>query len=307
VGSRLHPALIVVLALAICGGLILVPVYLRNRHAANPSALLARLPAQEGAILSVDLAALRRAGLLDGLAGTRVVQEPEYQAFLAQTGFDYQQDLDYAVAWFGNDSTHVLLRGRFDWRRLKAYAASQNGVCRNAFCRLEGSTPSRRISFFPLKTDVMALAVGPDEWAATALMTEKPQRLAMDVPSQPVWLLLPVSTLQSSERLPAGTRLFAKAMESAQTVLLSLASKDKLEIQLDVQCRSAGDASVLAFQLDGVTRLLKEMIAKENKTPNPGDLSGILAAGSFNAMDRRVLGRWPVGPEFLGSLLEDSQ
>jgi hypothetical protein len=308
VGYRLHPALVVLLVVAICAGLVVGIGWLRGRGLATTAALLRHLPSEEGVILSVDLASLRRSGVLAALAATSVAEEPEYKSFVAATGFDYQQDVDHLLAWFRKETTCVLLRGRFDWARLRGYVTNQGGTCRNAFCQLEGSTPNRRISFFPLSTKVMAMAVGPDAWAATALTAARPERRGMSVPDQPVWLLVPASAVRDVDSLPAGTRLFAKAMGSAEKVLLSLAgSGGRMEVQLDATCRSAQDASTLAFQLEGLTRLLKAMIAREKQTPNPGDLSGVLAAGSFRQVDRHVLGRWPIEPAFLESILGGSR
>jgi hypothetical protein len=102
-------------------------------------------------------------------------------------------------------------------------------------------------------------------------------------------------------------RLFAKAMEGAEKVTFSLSTAEgRMAVELDASCRSPQDASTLAYQLDGVTRVLKEMIARENKSPNPSDLSGVLTAGVFNTVDQRVLGHWPINPEFLRSILGDS-
>ncbi len=304
---RLHPALVVALVLALCAGAILGLAWFRSRRASTVGDMAAYLPAGEGVILGVDFTSLRQTGVLDALNGSGVAQEPEYQSFVLETGFDYQQDLDYALAWFRKGTFCALLKGRFDWSKLKAYVARQDGTCRNSFCRLEGSKVERRISFFPLSKGVMALAVGPDEWAAAMLVGKKPTRRGMSVPSQPVWLLVPAEALRDTNSLPAGTRLYAKAMESADKVVLSLATEEgRLAVQFDATCRSAQDASTLAYQLDGVTRLLKEMIARENKAPNPHDLSGALAAGVFNRVDQRVLGRWPIDRQFLQSILGDS-
>ena len=307
-GFRLHPALVVLLVVAICGGLITGVAWLKLRSVSTIEALVAHLPPDEGVILAVDLASLRQSGLLSALEASSVTEEPEYKAFVVETGFDYQQDVDLALAWFREETTCVLLRGRFDWARLKAYVTTQGGTCRNAFCRVEGSTPKRKISFFPLRRNVMALAVGPNAWAATLLTEARPERRGMSVPDQPVWLLVPASVLRDAESLPAGMRLFAKAMGGADKVLLSLAaSGGRLEVRLDAACRSTEDAATLYFQLEGVTRLLKEMIARENKAPNPRDLSGVLAAGSFRHVDRRVLGRWPVERAYLESILGGSR
>jgi hypothetical protein len=308
VNFRPHPAVVVGLVLALCAAAVAGFAILRARRAATASEMASYLPAEEGVILAIDFAGLRQSGALAAVGGRRVAQEPDYQSFVQETGFDYQQDLDYAVAWFGNKTFCALLKGRFDWPKLKAYVARQSGTCRNSFCRLEGSTLERRISFFPVRSGVLALAVGPDEWAAAQLMTAKPSRRGMNIPNRPVWLLVPGGALREAERLPAGLRLFAMAMEGAEKVSLSLAtSEGRMAVELDASCRSPKDASLLAYQLDGITGRLKEMIARENKSPNPGDLSGVLTAGVFNVIDQRVLGRWPVNPEFLQSIVGDSQ
>jgi hypothetical protein len=308
VNFRLHPALVVGLVLVLCAGIILGLALLRARRGVTVEDLAAYLPAEQGVVLAIDFASLRQAGLLAALGGSSVAQEPEYVFYVRDTGFDYQEDLDYALAWFRKGTACILLRGRFDWSKLKDYAAAQRGVCRNSFCRVEGSTPARRISFFPLTSSTMALAVAPDEWAATMLMDKKPGRLGLAVPRQPVWLNVPAPAFEDAGSLPAGSRLFAKAMQGAEMVTLSLTTAEgRMAIELDAACRSAEDASTLAFQLDGVTRILKDMITREGKSPNPGDLSGVLAAGVFNRVDSRVLGRWPVAREFLESILGVSQ
>jgi hypothetical protein len=304
VKHRLHPALAIGLVLALCAGIIVAFAVLRARRAATVEDLASYLPAEQGVILAIDFASLRQTGLLAALSGSGVAQEPDYVSFVEATGFDYQEDLDYALAWFQKGTACILLKGRFDWSKLKAYAVRQRGICRNSFCRVEGTTPDRRISFFPLARATMALAVGPDEWAATLLMKQKPSRRGIVVPGHPIWLSASAAAFEDTGSLPAGSRLFAKAMQGAETVMLSLAvTKGRMAIELDASCRSAEDAATLAFQLEGVTRILKDMIAREGKTPNPADLSGVLAAGVFNRVERRVLGRWPVERAFLESIL----
>jgi hypothetical protein len=298
----------VLLVLALCAGIIAGLIFSRKRSLSSLDDLAAYLPAEQGVVLAIDLAALRGTGLVAALGGSGVAREPEYVAFIRDTGFDFQEDLDYVLVWFGKDATCALLKGRFDWAKLKAYATGQRGACRNSFCRVGGATEDRKISFFPLTGTVMGFAVGPDEWAATRLMGRKPARDAGGVPRHPVWLKAAATDLTGNESLPAGSRLFAKAMQEADTVAFYLtANGDRMAIELDAACRSSADASTLAFQLTGVTRVLKEMIAREGKSPNPADLSGMLAGGVFNQVDRRVLGRWPVEREFLESILGVSQ
>ena len=63
-------------------------------------------------------------------------------------------------------ASFCCLRGRFDWQSLDAYVRSQNGECENSLCRMTGSAPERLISFFPLRVNLMALAVSQDDSAA---------------------------------------------------------------------------------------------------------------------------------------------
>jgi hypothetical protein len=48
------------------------------------------------------------------------------------------------------------------------------------------------------------------------------------------------------------------------------------------------------------------MIARENHSPNPADLSGVLTAGSFHQTDTRVIGYWPIERSFVENLLGGS-
>src|SRR5690242_2018902 len=104
---------------------------------------LPRLPSGDAAVLSIDFAALRAGGLFDLLSGSMVAEEPEYKTFVERTGFDYRRDLDHAYLAFPSDGVFFLVRGRFDWKRLEAYAREQGGGCSNGLCRMPGSLPAR--------------------------------------------------------------------------------------------------------------------------------------------------------------------
>ncbi len=307
VSFRLHPLLVVLLVLALCGGLILSLGLLRSRQASTPAGMAAYLPAGDGIIVGIDFASLRASGMLSSLAGNRVVQEPDYRAFVGETAFDYEQDLDYALAWFGKDTVCMLLRGRFDWPRLTAYAKATRGDCRNSTCRMPGSAPERNISFFPLRQDVMALAVSSDAWASDSLLKTKPERRRMTIPGQPVWLLIPASALNKPDGLPQGARPFAKAMQAADGVVLSLGiSGANLELLLDASCRSPESAALLLSQLEDATRILKQFLVSEKEAANPRSLGGVLASGTFRREDLHVLGRWPIERSLLESILGGS-
>lgn len=294
--------LIVVGIAAVCGVSVWGVVWYRSRSLTT-AALLRRMPAEDALVAYIDFGELRRGGVLKLLDGSKAGEDAEYQSFVRQSQFDYKKDLDEAIVAFAPTGRFLLLKGRFDWKSLRAYVESQNGRCVNAFCRMTGSTPERRISFFPVRSNLMALAVSPDESAAlrleSAVSGPDPQ-----VPAAPVWLSIPTSVLKSSDSLPAGTRVFARGMERAETVTLAFAPEGQgLAARLDVRCRDERDAADLASQLTRTTSLLRETMERERQKPNPADLSGVLTSGSFRNDGRRVLGYWPIERAFVQNML----
>ncbi len=286
---------------ATCGGIIAGVAALRARSSST-AGLLRRLPADGGIVLYIDFAALRKAGVLDLLNASTAVQEPEYRVFVDQTGFDYARDLDSALVSFGKTGTFFLLRGRFDWKALNNYTVSQGGSCYNASCHVQGSTEERNISYFPLYGDVMALAVSQDKWAADLMQTRRPEE-PFDIPPEPVWSVISASALKRSSSLPAGTRMFASALENTERIVLSLGpDRDAMRLRLDVNCRDSASAAALASQLTSITAQLRSLIVREQQQANPRDLSGILTAGRFEYKDRHVTGYWPIQRSFLESL-----
>jgi hypothetical protein len=267
--------------------------------------MLRRLPAQNAAVLFVDFEALRRGGFLKLLSPSKTSEEPDYQGFVLASGFDYRNDLDLAAASFSNDGTFFVIKGRFDWKKLEGYAGSQGGTCSNHMCSMPGSTPERRISFYPLQSNLMALAVSGDSSAAGRLQGASSGAVQpLDLPSDPVWFSIPAENLKGARQLPGGAHVFATALASADKILLSLGPEGpQFEARLTVTCRSSTDAAALAVQLQRATYLLRDTITRENQKPDPKDLSGVLTAGVFQQTGRRVLGRWPLPPVFLESLM----
>ena len=284
-------------------GVVWLVTYVRARRFDSPDRLLSRLPSQDAVLLFVDFGALRQAGTLDLLNQSRASQEQEYQSFVTATSFDYLRDLDMGMASFQPTGVSFVARGRFDWPRLSAYAAAQGGRCQNAVCRMQGSTPDRQISFQPLRQDTMALAVSKDDWAVAALNRHWPPPPGFRMPALPVWIYLPPRVFRDNEPFPPGTRLFGRALASAEGVILGLGREgDRLEVRLDVSCRTAEDATLLARQLETVTGELKRLIEEQHQQPKPGGLSAALVAGTFRAETTRVTGRWPVDRGFLEAL-----
>ncbi len=298
--SRVWP--LVVLVAALITAAVWGVVWYRGRPIPT-AALIRRLPSRDTMILSVDFDALRRAGILDMLAGTKAEEDPDYQHFVQKTGFDYSQDLDLALVAFAPDANYMLVRGRFNWGSLHDYARAEGGACINAFCRMTGSTPDRRISFFRIQKGLMGLAVSRDDSAAAFLQGPAPAGPDPEAPSEPVWLSIPTSLLRTGN-LPEGTRMFARSLDKADRVILSFSGgTSQYAAHLDVRCRDERDATEIAAQLAAATARLREMIQQEHQTPNPADLSGVLTSGSFRTEGSKVIGHWTIEPSFVNNVL----
>lgn len=299
---RIPPALLILLVALACAAAVFMIARLRS-HGRSMQDWLARMPQDDAILLYLDLDGLRQMGVLEWLALARLGEEPEYRAFVEQTGFDLRQDLREALIGFHPEGNFFLLRGRFHWDALARFIARNGGTCYNSFCRVAGSRPERRISYFPLRPDVMALAVSRDSSAAERLQRRRETASPQAIPQAPVWAAVPSHRIAGASELPAGTRLFAKALAETERLVFAVhPSGDHLELRLEVSCRNPAQAAAVLNQLRGLTETLREMIAREGKQPNPRDLSGVLTAGVFEQREGRVLGAWPLHRPFLESL-----
>src|SRR5262249_54742347 len=143
-----------------------------------------------------------------------------YKAFVEGAGFDYRRDLDVVVASFSRSGNFFVARGHFDWAKIRKYAIRQGGSCYDELCRVQGSTPQRRISFLPLRDNVIALAVSTDDLAATRLRQSN-SVLASQVPASPVWMSIPGQSLSQPGALPEGIRVALSGLLDADRVLLT--------------------------------------------------------------------------------------
>ena len=283
---------------AIAGG---VYIYL-TRGPSTPADLASYLPDKNSTLLYIDVDAMRRSGILNMIAGSKAAEELEYKSFVEQTRFDYRHDLDALAATFTGDQIFFVLRGRFDWKKLRAYAQQQGGLCRNAFCSMNGSKPQRHISFYALKSNVMALAESPDDMAAYQVARNASHVNAF-APAEPVWMLVPAAVLKRTESLPSGMRAFAIALENAERIVFSIGPQgDHLQVAMNVTCLNPEGASALLVQLEGTTNTLRKWLAREHQRANADDLSGVLTAGSFRREENRVVGQWPLQRAFVDAL-----
>jgi hypothetical protein len=271
-----------------------------DRIFTNTALQLSRFPVDSSgtAVMSIDFATLRRAGLL---STSKIDLEPEYKQFLQNTGFDYRRDLNHLLASFSSGGNFFLARGRFDWTKLREYVQRQGGSCYEQLCRMQGSKPERRISFLPLRDDYMALAVSTDDLAATRL-ARIGQPVTTTLPSSPVWISVPGSTLRQPGLIPPGMKQMLSAMSSAERVVIDIAPvSGGIEARLDAICRTKDDAGVLASQLRNASGLIRDGVANKALPPDD-DLARMLAAGTFDSNDNHVSGRWPVAKTVIDSL-----
>jgi hypothetical protein len=235
------------------------------------------------------------------LAGSKAAEEPDYRKFVDETGFDYRTDLDALAAAFIENRFYATLRGRFRWKQLTAYAESQGGECHYSVCTMLGSSTDRNISFYPLKSDVLALAVSTDPRAVSSIVSGG--KLHMPAPRDPFWISVPAAAFDRLDSFPAGTRAFLSPLVHAEKVIFAAGPQgDRLQLRLEVSCVTPEAAAELVKQFSSVTGLLKSMIEREHMTPNRNDLSGVLVAGTFEQRQSTVIGTWPVERGFVEAL-----
>lgn len=277
--------------------------WFRARSAGRSPDLVTYLPSAGASVIYIDVDALRRSGILAMLDRSKTAEEPDYQQFVRETKFDYRQDLDAVAAAVKDGRTYFALRGRFHWKNLSDYAIRQGGSCHNDFCVEPGSQPNRRISFYLFKRDVLAMAVGPDDFGAYQV-TSGSAKVTPVTPNDPVWALIPAAALQSADTLPTAAKAFVPALKGADQIVFSLGanSAQQLQLALHVTCKDSADASALAAQLETITKELRELVAHQRKKPDPADLSALLVAGNFRHEDRQVYGTWPIPRAFVDAV-----
>lgn len=297
---QLRQLVVLLVACALAAGGI---YWFRLRSAAGPSDLVACLPTANASVIYIDVDALRRSGILDMVLGPKTAEEPDYQQFVGETKFDYRRDLDAVAAALKDGRTYLVLHGRFHWNNLSDYAGRHGGSCHNDFCVVPGSQPNRRISFYLLKRDVMAMAIGPDDFGAYQVKNES-GNLALATPKEPVWALVPAGALQSMDTLPAAAKAYVPALQGAEQIVFSVGTNPAQQLQLgvNVTCKDAPAATALVTQFEGTTKALRDLLGRQRQKPDPADLSGVLVAGSFRRDERQVYGAWPISREFVDAI-----
>jgi hypothetical protein len=298
VASRKRLALATLLAgLLLVSGAVWFRIHSR-RVFFDPKLLLSRFPAGDSLAMSIDVATLRAAGMLEE---SKAPLEPDYKHFLDGTGFDYKRDLDSVVASFSGSGNFFIARGRFNWGKIQAYAVREGGSCYKDLCRIQGSKPERHISFLPLRDDAIALAVSMDDLAATQL-TKTGLPITTAIPTAPVWISVPGTELRRQNALPPEMHFMLSALTSADRIVITVEPAGAgIEAHMNATCRTPEDARILAGQLRSTTALLKDTFARDKKVADD-EFAALLTGGSFDQTDRQVTGRWPVRKSLLDSL-----
>ncbi|HEX5227146.1 MAG TPA: hypothetical protein VFW44_05525 [Bryobacteraceae bacterium] len=291
---------IVGLSVAVCAIFGAAAYWYSLRSHGAPTSLVATLPSADASVIYVDVDALRRSGILGMLQGAKTSEDPDYQQFVRDTQFDYRHDLDALAGAVKDGRTYFALRGRFHWKNLSAYAAQHGGSCHDNFCVTPGSQADRRISFYLLKPDLLALAVAPDDFAAYQVAAKSAKNLP-PTPKEPVWASIPASALQSAGTLPSAAQAFVPALKGADQIVFSLGgnSGQQLELALHVTCKDSAGATVLIAQLESITKELRDVAARQHRKADPADLSALLVAGNFRRDERQVYGTWPIPKAFV--------
>ena len=278
--------------------------YWRFRLPESMANLLRRFPQKDSVIIQIDLLALRQAKLLEIVAGSPVVEEEEYRRFVHETAFDYRTDLDLVILSISGDDRLALATGRFDLPALKKYVMVHGGRCQNGLCSLKNARGDRYVSFVPLRSNLVAWASSKSDSAANQLMSPAKSADPISPPSAPFWVKVPRSYWKSSVELPAGTKLFAKALEDAEMSYFSV-SLDNLSptATLEAYCASDSAADSLQTQLQGMTDVFRKYLERAKEKPNPGDLGAVLTHGTFVKQSNKVVGKWLLERQFLEAMI----
>ncbi|MCW5963246.1 MAG: hypothetical protein KIT83_04340 [Bryobacterales bacterium] len=278
-------------------------LWLRHQEGAALPALIQHLPGQNAALGFASIEALRQNGMLKPDAAPSA-REPEYEAFIRKSGFNWEQDLDSIVWSFTADARFFFVTGRFDWTRLQEFVKEEGGECRDEFCTIGGSQPDRQISFFPWRSNVMALAVSEDRYAADRLRLD--YRHGITPPQAPFWLHLTGTALKDADPLAPGLKGFLRLLERTQHATIYLVPKDDtFSLELRAQCADSDVASALGADFAKLTEWLNQLLKIEKQEPDDAEFASVLATGKFTASGTMVVGSWPVSRNFLLSLISN--
>lgn len=276
--------LLVVLGIAVA---LFVACFLGYRHWRPSDALAARmkilelLPGDASAVVYLDLADLRSSPFLAQLFSMAPQASPDsdYAQFLQATGFHYERDLDrLAVAINRQTPTATVFAiadGRFDWKKIEAYAAGY-GALKTATGKTLFAVPlsgsSRKAYFMFLREDRMAWANDPSYFFqqprefSPAEWREHFLRLA----GTPMFAVLRQDSGAAAAlaQAPGGLHSPQLATLLGQLQWISISGKpegDLLRIGVEGECLAEGTVHQLKELLSGIV-VLAQMGLNDAKT-----------------------------------------
>ena len=331
---------LIAVALMVCILGIIAAVYLYRWHRPLAStgggpapSILAELPSDAPAIAYLDVAALRKlqnsplAAVL-GLTKNGSQTDREYADFVRDTGFDYTRDLDQAAVAFwptslapaanaaGDDPALAIADGRFDQRKIEAYATRAGGKSEQRGNRTIYIVPgSPVVSFEFLSPTRIAIASGKKSADLLDISTEGQRDSAMQTRINRV-AGAPIFAVVRTSNLPAGFYAdLAKTPELDHLVRsiqgLSLSGQpqgDQIHVALDAECDSMKNAFEMSTILDGF-RLIGSMSLSDPKTRRQLQMTPeqatfaktLIKAAHVSHQDRWVRISLDLTPEMLGS------
>jgi hypothetical protein len=248
---------------------------------------------------------VRRAGMLDIVRGTTGHADPDYTRFVHETEFDYWKDLDAVAGSVSNGVTLLVVKGRFNWDRIRSYVQRQGGECEGNGCQLRGSGSGKWISTVRIQRNVLGIALGSSKSLSNEIHPGQ-RAITGELPAHSVWVRLAPSLVKDPFSVPVALRIFLISLQPAQSVMVALgpatAANDAFEIELRAECKSVVAAETVRKQLEIQTRMLQIELAREHAESNPADLTGLLTAGRFDTSGKQVRGEWPVKRQLLAAL-----
>ncbi|MFN0102107.1 MAG: hypothetical protein ACKV2U_08455 [Bryobacteraceae bacterium] len=301
--QRFNSWLLVLFAAA--GAAAIYGVLVLNRLGGDPplADVLMRLPDKNAVTIHVDLAAIRKAGMAELLEGSAVAEEPDYRRFVTESGFDWKTDLEAITASKTGKDWFFFVRGRFDMEKLRNYALSRGGTCRNGVCDVMGETPGRRVSFYPMSPRMLVLASSNTPTAVYGVYEKNKPEWVGGVPEGPAWVSFNGNVLAGDPALPSGGRLFGKVLAETRRTTFSIGNVGgAMELKMQAHSADTAGAGNIKAQLEGVTAEFKKYFERLGQAASSGDLSGLLLSGQFAVAGNEVTGRWPLHADLLKKL-----
>ncbi|HWP83560.1 MAG TPA: hypothetical protein VNN17_00080 [Terriglobia bacterium] len=310
------------LAVAVLAALLLV-VWLLLRPTHDARDLLALLPPEADAYLVIDLERLQsnpalRKLLADPPAAARA---PEYDAFLRQSGFHYQEDLRLlAAAKLGADwvGAAVVELDRERWSR---YAASQGATQSSLGAHTAYRFGSERpIRFVLLEDNLVAFAIGRaehgfeetiarySEAALSSAKTDLEQRGLWNrgLEGAGVWFAGRTERLLAANGSGPGVASFLLGRDwwaGSRLVLGRVVSSPlRLDIQIENQCESAVAAERMAGAFKTLLALLR---SAPGRNAGGAKYAPLLETVEIRQQGDSVLFDWQWDSRMLALLAED--